>query len=253
MDLGLKGKVAIVTGGARGIGKGCSTALAMEGCNLAIVDLGHDETTRAYMEELKKEYEVDVLELAADVSNEEQIQQVYKDTLEHYGKIDILINNAGRGAIRKQFHELTTEDWRSVQEITLNSQFFMSREFVKYCRENERPGSIVNVLSKSAFTTNSKDNTTYISAKMGAYGLTKGVANEMAPYGIRVNGIVPGYVQTERTYPDGEPRTERMRALLPTGKFALPIEMGKIAAFLCSDCESQIIGAAIDCSGGTML
>lgn len=253
MDLGLKGKVAIVTGGARGIGKGCSTALAMEGCNLAIVDLGHDETTRAYMEELKKEYEVDVLELAADVSNEEQIQQVYKDTLEHYGKIDILINNAGRGAIRKQFHELTTEDWRSVQEITLNSQFFMSREFVKYCRENERPGSIVNVLSKSAFTTNSKDNTTYISAKMGAYGLTKGVANEMAPYGIRVNGIVPGYVQTERTYPDGEPRTERMRALLPTGKFALPIEMGKIAAFLCSDCASQIIGAAIDCSGGTML
>lgn len=253
MDLGLKGKVAIVTGGARGIGKGCSTALAMEGCNLAIVDLGHDETTRAYMEELKKEYEVDVLELAADVSNEEQIRQVYKDTLEHYGKIDILINNAGRGAIRKQFHELTTEDWRSVQEITLNSQFFMSREFVKYCRENERPGSIVNVLSKSAFTTNSKDNTTYISAKMGAYGLTKGVANEMAPYGIRVNGIVPGYVQTERTYPDGEPRTERMRALLPTGKFALPIEMGKIAAFLCSDCASQIIGAAIDCSGGTML
>ena len=253
MDLGLKGKVAIVTGGARGIGKGCSTALAMEGCNLAIVDLGHDETTRAYMEELKKEYEVDVLELAADVSNEEQIQQVYKDTLEHSGKIDILINNAGRGAIRKQFHELTTEDWRSVQEITLNSQFFMSREFVKYCRENERPGSIVNVLSKSAFTTNSKDNTTYISAKMGAYGLTKGVANEMAPYGIRVNGIVPGYVQTERTYPDGEPRTERMRAVLPTGKFALPIEMGKIAAFLCSDCASQIIGAAIDCSGGTML
>ena len=253
MDLGLKGKVAIVTGGARGIGKGCSTALAMEGCNLAIVDLGHDETTRAYMEELKKEYEVDVLELAADVSNEEQIQQVYKDTLEHYGKIDILINNAGRGAIRKQFHELTTEDWRSVQEITLNSQFFMSREFVKYCRENERPGSIVNVLSKSAFTTNSKDNTTYISAKMGAYGLTKGVANEMAPYGIRGNVIVPGYVQTERTYPDGEPRTERMRALLPTGKFALPIEMGKIAAFLCSDCASQIIGAAIDCSGGTML
>ena len=225
----------------------------MEGCNLAIVDLGHDDTTRAYMEELKNEYEIDVLELAADVSNEEQIQKVYKDTLEHFGKIDILINNAGRGAIRIQFHELTTEDWRSVQEITLNSQFFMSREFVKYCRENDRPGSIVNVLSKSAFTTNSKDNTTYISAKMGAYGLTKGIANEMAPYGIRVNGIVPGYVQTERTYPDGEPRTERMRALLPTGKFALPIEMGKIAAFLCSDCASQIIGAAIDCSGGTML
>ena len=253
MDLGLKGKVAIVTGGGRGIGKGCSTALAEEGCNLAIVDLSYDNEVLNYIKELREKYGIDVLELTADVSSEEQIEEVYKQTLAHYGKIDILINNAGRGSIRKPFHELTTEDWRAVQEITLNSQFFMSRSFVKYCREKERPGSIVNVLSKSAFTTNSKDNTTYISAKMGAYGLTKGVANEMAPYGIRVNGIVPCYVQTERTYPDGDARTERMRALLPTGKFTKPIEIGKVAAFLCSDCASQIIGAAVDCSGGTML
>lgn len=253
MDLGLKGKVAIVTGGGRGIGKGCSTVLAQEGCSLAIADLAHDEDTRAYMDGLVKQYGVDVLGLNADVSDENQIDMIFQAALEHFGRVDILINNAGRGAIRKPFHQLTTEDWRSVQEITLNSQFFMSRKFVKYCRDNERPGSIVNVLSKSAFTTNSKDNTTYISAKMGAYGLTKGVANEMAPYGIRVNGIVPGYVQTERTYPDGDARTERMRALLPTGKFTLPIEIGRVAAFLCSDCSSQIIGAAIDCSGGTML
>lgn len=253
MDLGLKGKVAIVTGGGRGIGKGCSTALAQEGCNLAIVDLAHDQDTRAYMKDLSERYGVDVFELDADVSNETQIESVYEETLKHFNAIDILINNAGRGAIRKPFHELTTEDWRSVQEITLNSQFFMSRKFVKYCRDEKRHGVIVNVLSKSAFTTNSKDNTTYISAKMGAYGLTKGIANEMAPYGIRVNGIVPGYVQTERTYPDGDARTERMRELLPTGKFTLPIEIGQIAAFLCSDCSSQIIGAAIDCSGGTML
>lgn len=253
MDLGLKGKVAIVTGGGRGIGKGCSTVLAQEGCNLAIVDLAHDEGTRRYMKELAGQYGVDILELDADVSDEQQIEQIFRKTIGHFGTVDILINNAGRGAIRKPFHELTTEDWRSVQEITLNSQFFMSRGFVKYCREQKRPGSIVNVLSKSEFTTNSKDNTTYISAKMGAYGLTKGIANEMAPFGIRVNGIVPGYVQTERTYPDGDARTERMRALLPTGKFTLPVEIGQVAAFLCSDCSSQIIGAAIDCSGGTML
>ena len=75
----------------------------------------------------------------------------------------------------------------------------------------------------------------------------------MAPYKIRVNGVVPGYVQTERTYPDGERRTERMRQLLPTGAFTTPIEIGRVVAFLCSDCAGQIIGAAIDCSGGTML
>lgn len=253
MDLGLKGKVAIVTGGGRGIGRGCSTALAEEGCNLVIADLSYDDESRTALARLREKYGVDILELTADVSSEEQIEKIYEQALEHYGEIDILVNNAGRGAIRKPFHELTTEDWRSVQEITLNSQFFMSRCFVKYCRDNERQGNIVNVLSKSAFTTNSKDNTTYISAKLGAYGITKGVANEMAPYGIRVNGVIPGYVQTERTYPDGDARTERMRALLPTGEFARPIEIGKIVAFLCSECSAQIIGAAIDCTGGTML
>ena len=253
MDLGLKGKVAIVSGGARGIGKGCSTALAQEGCNLVICDLSFDDEANANLDQIQKEYGVDILRIPTDVSNEEQVKNVFKEAIKHYGTINYLVNNAGRGSIRKPFHELTTEDWRCVQDITLNSQFFMTREFIKYLRENNLKGNVVNVLSKTAFTTNSKNNTTYMSAKLGAYGITKGVANEMAAYGIRVNGIVPGYVKTERTYPDGDPRTERIRALLPTGKFATPIEMGKVTAFLLSDVASQINGAAIDCSGGCML
>lgn len=253
MDLGLKGKVAIVTGGARGIGKGCSIVLAQEGCNLVICDLSFDDEANTNLDQIQKEYGIDILRIPTDVSDEKQIDNAFSKALEHYGRIDYLVNNAGRGAVRKPFHELTTEDWRSVQDITLNSQFFMTRAFIKYLRENNLKGNVVNVLSKTAFTTNSKDNTSYMSAKLGAYGITKGVANEMASYGIRVNGIVPGYVQTERTYPDGDPRTERMRELLPTGKFATPIEMGRVTAFLLSDAASQINGAAIDCSGGCML
>ncbi len=253
MDLQLKGKTAIVTGGGRGIGKGCVTALAEEGCNVVVADLSHNAETRAFLEELGRRTGAALVPVDGDVSREEAVEEIFRTALERFGQVDILVNNAGRGAIRKPFHELTTEDWRSVQEITLNSQFFMSRAFVRLCRERDRAGAIVNVLSKSAFTTNSKDNTSYICAKSGAYGLTKGVANEMAPYKIRVNGVVPGYVQTERTYPDGEPRTERMRQLLPTGAFTTPIEIGRVVAFLCSDCAGQIIGAAIDCSGGTML
>ncbi|WP_291288159.1 SDR family oxidoreductase [Enorma sp.] len=253
MDLHLTGKTAIVTGGGRGIGKGCVTALAEEGANVIVADLQHDDETLAYIKELAERTGSKIVPLNGDVSSEETVAKLYEEAVEALGPIDILVNNAGRGAIRKPFHELTTEDWRSVQEITLNSQFFMSREFVKRCRTEERPGSIVNVLSKSAFTTNSKDNTSYICAKAGAAGLTRGVANEMAPFGIRVNGVIPGYVQTERTYPDGEPRTERMRALLPTGKFTTPIEIGRVVAFLSSDAASQIIGACIDITGGTML
>lgn len=253
MDLNLKGKVAIVTGGGRGIGKGCVTALAEEGCNVIVADLQHDDDTLGYIKELGDRTGATLVPLNGDVSSEEMVAKLYEEAVEALGPVDILVNNAGRGAIRKPFDELTTEDWRSVQEITLNSQFFMSREFVKRCRKESRPGAIVNVLSKSAFTTNSKDNTTYICAKAGATGLTRGLANEMAPYGIRVNGVIPGYVQTERTYPDGDARTERMRALLPTGKFTTPIEIGRVVAFLCSDAASQIIGAAIDITGGTML
>ncbi len=253
MDLQLKGKTAIVTGGGRGIGKGCVTALAEEGCNIVVADLTHDDETLTFIQGLSQRTGTILVPAEGDVSQEDAVKQIFQTALDRFGFVDILVNNAGRGAIRKPFHELTTEDWRSVQEITLNSQFFMSRTFVQLCRERERAGAIVNVLSKSAFTTNSKDNTSYICAKSGAYGLTKGIANEMAPYQIRVNGVIPGYVQTERTYPNGEPRTERMRQLLPTGAFTTPIEIGRVVAFLASDCASQIIGAAIDCSGGTML
>ena len=253
MELGLRGKEAIVTGGARGIGRGCAEVLASEGCNLVICNLDFSGDAKANMDEIEKKYGVEILRLTCDVSVEEQVEKCVKEAINHFGQVHFLVNNAGRGAIRKPFDQLSNEDWRSVQEITLNSQFFMSRAFVRYLRENNLKGNIVNVLSKTAFTTNSKDNTSYMSAKLGAYGITKGVANEMAPYGIRVNGIVPGYVQTERTYPDGDPRTERMRSILPTGKFSTPIEMGYVVAFLLSDLSSSIIGAAIDCSGGTML
>lgn len=253
MDLGLKGKVALVTGGGRGIGKGCVTVLAEEGARVVAVDLCHTEETRAALAEIASRSGTTVLALDGDVSSEETVVRIFDDIEHELGPVDCLVNNAGRGSIRKPFDELTTEDWRAVQEITLNSQFFMSREFVRRCRGAQRKGAVVNVLSKSAFTTNSKDNTTYICAKAGAWGLTKGIANEMASYGIRVNGVIPGYVQTERTYPNGDERTERMRALLPTGTFATPAEIGKVAAFLCSDCASQIIGASIDVTGGTML
>ena len=253
MDLGLKGKVAIVTGGARGIGRGCSTVLAQEGCNLVICDLSFDDEATANLDAIEKDYGVEILRIPTDVSKEEQVNKVVEDAVKHFGRVDYLVNNAGRGAIRKPINELTTEEWRSVQDITLNSQFFMTRAFTKYLRDNNLKGAIVNVLSKTAFTTNSKDNTSYMSAKLGAYGITKGAANELIPYGIRVNGIVPGYVKTERTYPDGDARTERMRAILPTGKFATPIEMGRVTAFLLSDMASQIVGAAIDCTGGCML
>ena len=251
LDFSLSGKVALVTGASYGIGFALAGAYAEQGATIVFNDINQDLVDRGLA--AYKDAGITAHGYVCDVTDEEQVNAFVKQVTEEVGHINILVNNAGRGAIRKPFHELTTEDWRSVQEITLNSQFFMSRAFVRLCRERDRAGAIVNVLSKSAFTTNSKDNTSYICAKSGAYGLTKGVANEMAPYKIRVNGVVPGYVQTERTYPDGEPRTERMRQLLPTGAFTTPIEIGRVVAFLCSDCAGQIIGAAIDCSGGTML
>lgn len=258
MDLKIKGKTAMVTGGSKGIGAGCSIALAQEGCNLIINYRSSARDAEDFADKLSREYGIKAVAIKTDVSIEDEVHKLFEEAFKYFSSLDILINNAAggfQGFIDKAvgFHELTTEQWRAVQEGTLNSAFFVARTFAKYCIEGKHPGSIVNVLSKSALLSSSKNNCPYVSAKGGLLALTRGMAKDLIAYDIRVNGIVPGYVKTERNYTDNNPRTEDKKKLLPTGEFATPYEMGTVAAFLCSDLSYQIIGAVIDCTGGTLI
>lgn len=253
MDLGLKGKVVIVTGGSEGIGGATSRLFAEEGANVVVNYFIDSNQGPDFAQELADTYGVETLAVRGDISNEDDVKRIVASALERFGTVDILVNNAAKGSIQKEFHTLTTEEWRSVQEITLNGAYFMSREVITYWREHDRGGRICNLVSKSAFTTNGFNNTSYISAKAGVAGLTRGTAHEYAAKGIYINGVVPGYVQTEHTYPDGDPRTERNRKLLATGEFAKPIDIANVIAFLCSDRARQCIGSIVDVSGGNML
>ena len=253
MDLGLAGKVVVVTGGTGGIGAGICNVLAQEGASLVINYRSNAECAVAFARKLQESYGCDTALVEGDVSFEMTAKAVFDTAFREFGKVDALVNNAAGYSPKHPLHELTTEDWRRAQDANLNSQFFMSREFVSRVLEEKRSGNIVCVLSKSAFSTNSTNNTSYISAKAGAYGLMRGLANEYVSKGIRVNAVVPGYVQSDRSYLDGDERTERIRNRLATGAFATPVEIGRVVAFLCSQCSSQIIGAAIDCTGGMML
>jgi NAD(P)-dependent dehydrogenase (short-subunit alcohol dehydrogenase family) len=256
VELGLAGKNAIVTGGAKGIGSGISEVLAEEGANLVIDYRSDPEYCERFSKDLAEKYSVNTIAVQADVSIEEEVNKLYDIAFNTFGTIDILVNNAGGGhpGSHKPFQDLEIEDFRRVQDNNLNSAFMMSRIFVRHCLEKRKGGHIVNVLSKSAITTNSFNNTSYISAKGGLLTMTRGLAHEVARYGIFVNGIVPGYVENSKgSHKIGSERGDRVIQYIPTKRFGTPREMGNVVAFLCSEKSSQMIGAIVDCSGGTML
>ena len=153
MDLGLKGKTAIVTGGAKGIGSGCSEVLAQEGCNVVVVSRSDERLVQNFANELANQYGVKTLAVLADVSKPGHIDGVFDKAIEAFGQVDILINNAGGGAAAKPFEELTDGEWAMALDSNLNSAFMMSRRFIRECKAHRRGGHIVNVLAKAAIMT----------------------------------------------------------------------------------------------------
>ncbi len=253
MDLGLRGKTALVTGGCKGIGRGCSEVLAEEGCDIVMIYRSDTERSQQFAKKLAERTGVHTLALQGDAADPSMTDALFDQAIDALGPVDILINNAGGNTCICPFDEVTDAQWRYAQDQNLNSAFLMSRRFVRDCRTYKKGGHIVNVISKSALTTNSQNNTPYVSAKGGMMTMTRGLANEVTKDGIFVNGIVPGYVRTERGHLPGSERAKRVQPLLPTGEFATPRDMGVVAAFLCSPLAKQIIGAIVDCTGGLML
>ncbi len=252
MDLGLKGKVAIVTGGAKGIGGGISEVLAEEGCNLIVNYRSDKEACEKFAADLSARTGVKVVAVQGDVSKIEDVKKVYKAALDTFGTYDIVINNAGGGAAKAPFEKLKYEDWRRAQDNNLNSAFMMCQEAVGYWKEKGAEGHIVNLLSKSCIMSNSIENESYASAKGGLLALTRALAKEVTPHGIYVNGIIPGYVYNSKTDKDSE-RFKKMSSFVPTGDYNTPRDMGTVVAFLCSKLSIAVIGACIDCTGGTLV
>lgn len=253
MDLKLKGKNVIVTGGSKGIGAGICKVFACEGANLIINYRSDPVAAQRFADDLIRNWGIRAVPVYADMTCPEDIDRLYREAEKQFPSLDVLVNNAACNVVFKPFQDYTADEWKEAQQGILDPVFYMSRLFVKHCIAQEKGGHIVNILSKSAILSSSICNLTYVANKGALTALTRGMAKEFVRYGIIVNGIIPGYVKTENQYIDGNERTERVRVLLPLKRFAQPEEIGNTAAILSSPLFAQMIGTIVDCTGGTLI
>jgi NAD(P)-dependent dehydrogenase (short-subunit alcohol dehydrogenase family) len=243
----LAGKVALVTGASKGLGKAMSLALAQAGAKLALVS--RDERllseTAAAIREAGSEAEV----FPADVSDEAQVLALEKAVATRFGCVQILINNAGIN-LRKPITDFTLDEWSRIQTTNVTSAFLMCRSFVPQMK-GQGYGRILNMTSMMSHIS-LPGRTAYSTSKAALLGFTKALALELAPEGITVNGISPGPCSTEinKALMENAELTQFFLSRIPVGRWGKPEEIGQLAVFLCSEGASFITGTDIIIDGG---
>ena len=246
----LEGKVAIVTGASRGIGFAVAKAYACEGARVAVCG-SREETAQKAVQELQKLCPgAQLLPVGVDVSDGEAIRAMVARVMERWGTIDILVNNAGvTGA--KPIFDMTDEDFESMIDINLTGPFKCTREVAKVMKQTG--GCIINT-SSLVGTYASRMQTAYVASKFGINGLTKACARELGPYGIRVNAVAPGVVQTDMVAQsvDGQ-MLAALKGMTPLGRVAQPDELAGAYVYLASDAASFTTGAILAVDGGIVM
>ena len=254
MDLGLRDKVAIVTGSSRGIGRAIAVELAREGCRVCLCARGKEALEEAAAE--ARALGARTIAVVADVTTDAGVQTVVDAALAAFERVDVLVNNVG-GVTGGSFQETTVEDWQSAIDLNLMPAVRASRLLVPHMRARGS-GAIINIASiygrewGGAYVRRP----TYIAAKAAEIGMTKAMALELAPLGIRVNSVAPGSIlfpgggweRRQQADPDGI--AAFMKADFPLGRFGRAEEVGRVVAFLASDAASLVIGACVNVDGG---
>ena len=255
-EYSIEGRVAIVTGAARGIGKGIALTLAEAGADIVTVDrtTEENEQTASEVQALGRR----CLAITTDVTREEQVQQMVSQAISKLGKIDILVNNAGKGARRvvtplaeHNIRPITDEDWYSVLDLNLRAILLCARAVGPHMIER-RKGKVIIITSAAAIS--SFDHTgLYCVSKAAAARFTQTLALEWAPYNINVNAIGPTWTLTEGAkmmLEKSEEYRQKEMARIPMGRAATPREIGLLAVYLASDASDFVTGQSIYIDGG---
>lgn len=246
----LDGKVAFVTGGAKGIGKSIATGYAQAGSNLAIVDIDL-ESAKETAEEISAEYKVETLAIKTDVTQEKEVKAMVKQVKDYFGKIDIAVANAGI-ALNVPADEMSLEEWKKVIDINLTGVFLTAREAGKVMIK-QGGGSIINTASMSGYIVNTpQPQCAYNASKAAVTQLTRSLAVEWADKNVRVNAVSPGYIGTEliTEAPALEPLIEKWTAVTPQKRMGNPEELQGIYLYLASDASSYTTGSDFIIDGG---
>ena len=245
-----KERIAVVTGSSKGIGKAIAMEFAKAGYSV-VINARNEEELKQAAEDISKSVKDDgkVVSIAGDISQEPVCISLIEGAVKQFGRIDVLINNAGIGGESKKIHELTEKDWDEVIDVNLKGVFLCTREAIKNMMKNESVGqgrvnnnySIINISSVHEQTPHPQS-AQYAASKGGMEMLTKTVALEVADKGIRVNGIAPGSIATDmnKELLENQQEKEKKEQQIPVHRIGKPEEIAKVALFLASDNASYI-------------
>ncbi len=249
MNYDLTGKVAVVTGASRGIGSGIALDLAKNGATIVGVYVQHREKALE-MEQRIRELGNEVIFIQADVSSEQDVEMLKMMTLEAYGSVDFLVNNAGIHQHLKSW-ELDLADWNRVIGTNLTSQFLVTKAFLPGMKQRGF-GRIINISSCAAYSGTDHE-VHYAASKSGTIALTKSLALELADYNINVNAIAPGYIDTDMVVFDSIDQKKEVLSTIPMKRLGQPEDIAKMASFLCSSGGDYITGQMFHVNGGIVM
>ena len=242
----LEGKVALITGAARGIGKAIALKFASEGADIAFSDLNRDEHMQATEDEIKA-IGVKAMGYASNAASFEDSEKLIQSVINEFGKIDILVNNAGITRDNLLLR-MTEQDWDAVLRVNLKSAFNLTKSVQRYMIK-QREGSIINMSSVVGVNGNAGQSN-YSASKAGLIGFTKSIAQELGSRGIRCNAIAPGFIETEMTHKLSEEVREAWIKTIPLRRSGKPGDVANVATFLASELSSYVSGQVIHVCGG---
>ena len=242
-------QVAIVTGAGQGMGAAIANLIAEEGGQVVVSDI-NEEKALIIAEEIRQKHN-QVLAVRADVTKEKDVKVLVATTIEHYGKISILVNNAGI-LYPTRIEQITKPEWDQVLDVNLNGTFLCSQAVLETMKKNGF-GRIVNISSSAGRSVSTLGGAHYTAAKAGVLGFTRALAKEVAPFGITVNAICPGLIDTEMVRAECTPeQISAYEVSFPISRLGQPYEIAQLVLFLTTD-AAYITGASIDINGGDLM